>query len=86
MRAHIATVNWDSFFAECDSVNEMWDKFKNVINNLMDMHVPFETGRKNNYPWFNKKLRNMRKIKLRKWLKFKNRKTNRNRRQYKKLL
>ena len=83
VRAHTATMNWDTFFDDCDNVFQMWDKFKHSINNLINLYVPTEIRKKKSTPWFQKRLKSMRKTKMRKWNKYRNSKCNRHLEEYK---
>ena len=76
-RAHLALIDWDTFFNDCSSTGEMWSLFKHLINELTYLYVPTDSKYEKNSPWFSSKLRKMKKIKLSKWKKYKNSRANR---------
>ena len=69
-RAHLALVNWDYYFHSCSDVYSVWNLFVRLIDEMLCLYVPTGSIRKNDLPWFNSKLKNMKKIKLRKWKKY----------------
>ena len=81
-RAHLATIQWDTFFDDCADVEEKWHKLKILLNNLTLLYVPVKTFNSNDMPWYNNKLKRMKRRKQRKWLKYKNNRTRRNLSEY----
>lgn len=73
INAFLTAVDWDMVYANCESPNEYWLAFKNVINTAIFNFVPFvQPGTRKTVPWFSNKLKHLRSVKQRKWNKYVN--------------
>ena len=79
LRAHLATLDWDRIFSTNNNVEEMWDSFRNIIQNMINLYIPVKTisSRSKNAPWFNNHLKRITRTKKRKWKKYKRWRTRR---------
>ena len=79
LRAHLATIDWDSLFESNDNdCNMMWTIFNSIIDNLMNEYVPVKEFSERKVPWFTPTLKRMERKKKRKYRKWKSNKTRRN--------
>ena len=79
LRAHLATLDWDRIFSTNDNVEEVWDSFRNIIQNMINLYIPVKTisSRSKNAPWFNNHMKRITRTKKRKWKKYKRWRTRR---------
>ena len=71
INSFLATIDWNVVFENCNTTNEYWSAFKNIMDTAIYNFVPFLPPNKpKNVPWFNAKLKNLRLCKQRKWQKY----------------
>ena len=71
INAFLATINWDEVYSSCNSTEEYWAAFKNVIDTAVLNFVPFVTVSKHKQaPWFSNTLKRLHLIKQRRWRKY----------------
>ena len=71
INAFLSTLDWSEIYQECNSTNDYWMAFKNILNTIVYNFVPYETAKdKKNVPWFNEKLKRLRATKQRRWRKY----------------
>ncbi len=65
----LSQVNWDALFRDCKNVQEMWNAFKCVMEQIFDQCVPWITvsSRKKRYPRFIAKLQAKKRRLYRTW-------------------
>ena len=84
LRAHLATIDWDSLFADYhDDCNMLWNIFHSVIDNLMSEYVPVKEFSERKVPWITPALKRMDRKKKRKYNKWRNNRSRRNHIEYK---
>ena len=83
MRAHLATIDWDYTFVDALSVEEVWLRFKNIINTITYLYVPEMNFSSNKLPWYSYQLKQKRRVKQRKWRKYRNSRAQRHLNEYK---
>ena len=85
MKTELHYANWDEILGgKC--VNEMWGQIKNRIHEQMDKHVPIKKAAKKNDPlWLDDETKILIRKKRTAWKKWKDKKTEANRIEYKKL-
>ena len=72
INAYLATVDWNQLYAQCVEPDDYYTVFREVIDNIIVNFVPFTSGtRDTKPPWYNNKLKNLRRIKQRHWQKYK---------------
>ena len=82
IRSYLSCVDWLELFRNCDC-ETMWTTLKNIIYNAVNLYVPLTVPtHKSNTPWSNNFIKRLIRNKKRKWRKFKNRSTVRNKREY----
>ena len=60
IRADLALIDWNNIFGNCGEICElMYDKLKDIINNLIALYVPTHVKSRSNQksPWFNSSLK-----------------------------
>jgi hypothetical protein len=71
INAFLATIDWDEVYTNCNSTNEYWNAFKDIMNTAIYNFVPFVSSGKSRYtPWFNNNLKHLRSVKQRKWKRY----------------
>jgi len=71
INAFLATIDWSVVYADCVSVDDYWDAFKEIINTAIYYFVPFVNPKNDKHvPWFNKTLKNLHRAKQSKWIKY----------------
>lgn len=71
INAFLATIDWNIVFADCVSVDDFWEAFKEILNTAIYNFVPFvnPNGRKH-VPWLNRNLKSLHRVKQKKWKKY----------------
>ena len=68
INAFLATIDWNVVYENCNSTEEHWSAFKNIIDTVIVNFVPFvNVSKRHNKPWFNGKLHRLCLIKQRRW-------------------
>ena len=71
INAFIATLDWNEIFCNCESAEEFWLSFKNIMDTIVLNFVPFTTEKDHGkIPYMSDKLKRLRNIKQRRWQKF----------------
>ena len=72
INAFLATLDWDIIFSSCDTTEQYWCAFKNILNEVVHNFVPFSANSCNkSKPWFNKNLSRLKAVKQRRWRAYK---------------
>lgn len=75
MCKYLKDVRWDTLL-EGIEVNEMWDVFRETLNEAVSLFVPKKVRKKNNKPlWWNRRVQRARKNKLMLWQRYQDSKT-----------
>jgi hypothetical protein len=71
INSYLATVDWESVYSECVNADDYYVAFKNVIDYVVANFVPFTSATsKKCAPWFNDKLKHIKRVKQRKWQRY----------------
>ena len=82
----IEKTDWDKAFNHLNT-NEMWDRFIDITNKIIETHVPkYSKNKQNRNKWYNNKLKRLRKQKVMLWDKYSNDETVENYQNYKIIL
>jgi hypothetical protein len=75
INAYLSTLDWDVIYENCTSASDYFAAFKTVIDYVIAKFVPFEESRSpKKIPWFNESLKRLRKVKQRKWQRYRSNK------------
>jgi hypothetical protein len=67
MKGDLAEINWDEEF-EGLAIDDLWLRFKDILDLLVGKYVPLVTGRRKKYPqWMTKAVKRARNYKVKKW-------------------
>ena len=84
INCYLSTVNWDEIYQDCKTAADYFKAFKQVLNYVIDEFVPVtRQSDKNKLPWNNDKLNRLRRVKQRKWQRYR---SNRSRVKYAKFM
>ena len=82
IRSYLACIDWTEIFCNCSCEN-MWLKFKSIIHDVVNLFVPLvNLSQRREVPWINSFILRIIRTKKRKWRKFKNNATRRNKVEY----
>ena len=73
----IEEINWDEKFQD-KTVDECWEIFKEIVQDLIERYIPMSTPKDYNEPWMNRKLLKLWKKKHHAWNRYSNGKSQRN--------
>ena len=79
----IEEIDWVEKFCH-KTVNECWEIFKVLVQDLVDKYIPMSTPKEYNEPWMNRKLLKLWKKKYHAWSRYSNEKSQRKWREYRK--
>ena len=71
INSYLITLEWDRIYANCKTAEDYFKAFTQVIENVVSKFVPMtSTSRKKGAPWFNDKLKNLKRVKQRHWKRY----------------
>ena len=84
MREEMETIDWNDLLKEKDT-EEMWNAFKQKLENLTNKYIPFKQRRSGNKtPWCNNEIKRIIRIKQQRYQKMKKSKSKEDAKEYKK--